>query len=80
MKLIYRDTIYDCDPANMETNRPLQRSLESPYKLIYRGKTYWRDPPMITEISVQPLVYELSYRGNTYQVIHNQQGQVIAIA
>lgn len=74
MKLIYRDTIYDCDPANISASRPLQPNFKSPHKLIYRGKTYWigKDPPMITEISVEPLVYELSYRGNTYQVIYNQ--------
>jgi Domain of unknown function (DUF4278) len=80
MKLIYRGTTYDYHPINATANRPLQRIFKSPYKLIYRGNTYWVDPTAIAEICVEPMVYELSYRGNTYQVIHNEQGQVIAIA
>jgi hypothetical protein len=47
---------------------------------LLTGHTYWVDPSAIAEISVEPMVYELRYRGNTYQVIHNEQGQVIAIA
>jgi Domain of unknown function (DUF4278) len=78
MKLIYRGTIYNYDPANATASRPVQRT--SPYKLIDRGSTYWVAPIVITEAAVEPVVYELSYRGNTYQVIRNEQGQVTAIA
>jgi Domain of unknown function (DUF4278) len=80
MKLIYRGVTYDYQHPKATASRPLQRTFKSPYKLIYRGNTYWVDPTAIAEISVEPMVYELRYRGNTYQVIHNEQGQVIAIA
>jgi Domain of unknown function (DUF4278) len=80
MKLIYRGATYNSHPINATAHRPLQRTFKSPYKLIYRGHTYWVYPTAIAKISVEPMVYELRYRGNTYQVIHNQQGQVIAIA
>jgi hypothetical protein len=78
MKLIDRGTIYNYDAANATARRPVQRT--SPYKLIDRGSTYWVDPIVITETAVEPVVYKLSVRGNTYQVIRNSQGQVTAIA
>jgi Domain of unknown function (DUF4278) len=76
MKFRYRNATHDSNPANVATHPPLPRT----FKLIYRGNTYKVNPLVITEISLEPLVYELSYRGNTYQFIHNEQGQITAIA
>jgi hypothetical protein len=39
MKLIYRGTTYDYNPANVTARRPFQhtRTRDSAYELIYRG-------------------------------------------
>jgi Domain of unknown function (DUF4278) len=78
MQLIYRGAIYNYDPANAPIRRPVER--KSPYKLIYRGSTYWVDPNAIASTAVEPVVYELIYRGHRYQVSRNSQRQVTAIA
>jgi YD repeat-containing protein len=79
MKLIYRGTTFNYDPAEREASRLVQPTFESPYELIYRGNTYRIDPTVIPETSVEPVVYELNYRGTTYQMHRNEQGRVTAI-
>jgi hypothetical protein len=80
MELIYRGTTFNYDPAERSVPRPAQRNFESPYELIYRGNTYRIDPTVIPETSVEPVVYELNYRGTAYQVRRNEQGRVTTIA
>lgn len=75
MQLIYRGAIYDYDSVKASAQNPVPRT--SPYKLIYRGSTYWVDPSAIaeataeTETAAEPVVYELIYRGHRYQVHRN---------
>ena len=80
MKLIYRGTTFNYNPANINAHRPVQPTFESAYELIYRGHTYRVEPTAIRETSVKRTEYELIYRGITYQVKRNEQGEVIAMA
>jgi Domain of unknown function (DUF4278) len=80
MELIYRGTTFNYDPAERAARRLVQPTFESPYELIYRGNTYRVDPTVVPETSVEPIVYELNYRGTAYQVHRNEQGRVTAIA
>jgi hypothetical protein len=68
MKLIYRGSTYNYDPARVKTRRPFPHPEQSAYELIYRGNTYWFDPAIAELASVKPDSYQLIYRGNTYQV------------
>lgn len=79
MKLIYRGTTINYDPANINAHRPVKPSFESAYELIYRGHTYRVEPTAVKETSVKPTEYELIYRGMTYQVKRNEQGELIAM-
>ena len=49
-------------------------------ELIYRGNTYRIDPTVIPETSLEPVVYELNYRGTTYRMHRNEQGKVTTIS
>jgi Domain of unknown function (DUF4278) len=80
MKLFYRGTTFNYDPAERAASRLAQRTDRSPYELTYRGHTYRIDPTVIVETSVESTVYELHYRGTTYQVQRNEQGEITAIA
>jgi hypothetical protein len=82
MKLIYRGTTFDYNPANVTTRRPFQhtRTRDSAYELIYRGNTYKVEPTAITQAPVEPVTYELIYRGTIFQVSRNEQGEVTAIS
>jgi hypothetical protein len=81
MKLIYRGTTYNYNPANVASRRPFQhtRTSDSAYELIYRGNTYRVEPAAIAKAPVKPVAYELIYRGMTYWVNRNEQGEVTAI-
>jgi hypothetical protein len=79
MKLIYRGTTFNYDPANINAHRPVKPTFESAYELIYRGHTYRVEPTAIKQPSVKPTEYELMYRGITYQVKRNEQGEVISM-
>ena len=81
MKLIYRGTTYDYNPANVTARRPFQhtRTSDSAYELIYRGNTYRVNPTAIAKAPAKPVAYELIYRGATYWVNRNEQGKVTAI-
>ncbi|MEG4115083.1 MULTISPECIES: DUF4278 domain-containing protein [unclassified Microcoleus] len=81
MKLIYRGTTYDYNPANVAARHPSQPTptRDSAYELIYRGNTYRVDPNAITKTPVKPTSYELIYRGITYWVNRNEQSDVPAI-
>lgn len=82
MKLIYRGTTYDYNPANVTARRPFQhtRTRDSAYELIYRGSTYQAEPTAITQTPVEPVTYELIYRGTILHVSRNKQGEVTAIS
>jgi hypothetical protein len=77
MKLIYRGTTYDYDPAQAKTDHQPQRT--TPYELIYRGNRYCVDPSKVS-IPIAPRSYELMYRGNTYQVTRNEFGEMSNIS
>jgi YD repeat-containing protein len=80
MELIYRGTTFNYDPAERAASLLAQRTSDSPYELTCRGRTYRIDPTVIMETSGKPVVYDLNYRGTTYQVQRNEQGRVTAIA
>ncbi|HEY9608856.1 DUF4278 domain-containing protein [Allocoleopsis sp.] len=82
MKLIYRGTTFDYNPANVTARRPFHytRTHNSAYELIYRGNTYQVEPTAITQAPVEPVTYELIYRGTILQVSRNEQGEVTAIS
>ena len=79
MKLIYRGTTINYDPANINAHRPAKPTFESAYELIYRGHTYRVDPTAVRQTPAKPTEYELIYRGITYQVKRNEQGEVISM-
>ncbi len=79
MKLIYRGTIYNYDPAKAKPTSSVQHNNKSACKLIYRGSTYRFDPTIAKLAVVKPNSYELIYRGSTYLVTRNEAGQVTAI-
>lgn len=79
MKLIYRGTTINYDPANINAHRPAKPTFESAYELIYRGHTYRVEPTAVRQTPVKPTEYELIYRGITYQVKRNEQGEVISM-
>ncbi len=79
MKLIYRGTTYNYDPANINAHRPVQPTFESAYELTYRGQTYRVEPNGVKEPAGKPTEYELIYRGVTYQAKRNEQGELIAL-
>ncbi len=81
MKLIYRGTTYDYNPANVTARRPFQHThtRNSAYELIYRGNTYQVEPTAITQTPVEPVTYELIYRGTILRVNRNEQGEVTAM-
>lgn len=82
MKLIYRGTTYNYNPANVTARRPFQstRTRDSAYELIYRGNTYRVEPDAMAKAPVEPVTYELIYRGTILQVSRNEQGEVTAIS
>jgi hypothetical protein len=72
MKLIYRGTSYDYTPgenAGVNTGRPTRphHASAAPYTLIYRGQTLHVDPTLTAEVPL-PRTYELTYRGEKYQM------------
>ena len=69
MQLIYRGAIYDYDSVKASAQKPVPRT--SPYKLIYRGSTYWVNPSAIVETAAEPVVCNLMYRGCKHQVHRN---------
>jgi hypothetical protein len=77
MKLIYRGTTYDYDPAQAQADHRTQRT--APYDLIYRGSTYRFDLSNASIAMIEPRSYELMYRGNTYQVTRNKFAEMTAI-
>jgi Domain of unknown function (DUF4278) len=77
MKLIYRGTTYDYDPAQAKNDHQPQRT--TPYELIYRGNRYCVDPSKVSVATVAPRSYELMYRGNTYQVSRDEFGEMTNI-
>lgn len=79
MKLIYRGTAFNYNPANINVHRPVKPTFESAYELIYRGNTYRVEPTAVRQTSVKPTEYELIYRGIIYQVKRNEQDEVIAM-
>lgn len=79
MKLIYRGTTYDYNPANINAHRPVKPAFESSDELICRGYTYRVESTAVRQTCVKPTEYELIYRGITYQVKRNEQGEVIAM-
>ncbi len=79
MKLIYRGTTYNYDPAKLKARIEFPKTDQSAYELIYRGSTYLFDPSIAKLASVKPNSYELIYRGSTYQVNRNEAGEVTAI-
>lgn len=82
MKLIYRATTFDYNPAKVAARRPFQRTRrtdKSAYELMYRGNTYRVDPNVITQAPVKPAAYELIYRGMFFRVNRNEQGEITAI-
>jgi Domain of unknown function (DUF4278) len=76
MKLIYRGTTYDYDPAQAKTDHRPQRT--TPYELIYRSNRHYVDPSKVNA-AITPRSYELMYRGNTYQVSRNASGEMTNI-
>jgi Domain of unknown function (DUF4278) len=76
IKLIYRGTTYNYDPDRARTNSPLPHTRKSACNLIYRGSAYRFDPALASHDSVKPSSYELIYRGSTYQVHRNEEGEV----
>ncbi|MBD3887593.1 DUF4278 domain-containing protein [Phormidium tenue FACHB-886] len=79
MKLIYRGTTLNYDPANINAHR-LAKPIKSAYDLIYRGHTCRIEPTAIRHIAVKPTEYKLIYRGVIYQVQRNERGDVIAMS
>jgi Domain of unknown function (DUF4278) len=77
MKLIYRGSTYNYDPARVQPRRPFPHPEQSAYKLIYRGNTYRFDPAIAKLASVKPDSYQLIYRGSTYQVNRNKVGKTV---
>jgi Domain of unknown function (DUF4278) len=80
MKLIYRGSTYNYDPARVKPRRPFPHPEQSAYELIYRGNIYRFDPAIAELASVKPDSYQLIYRGSTYQVNRNKVGKAVAIA
>lgn len=81
MELIYRATTYNYNPKRTPT-RPFQQVREAGavYNLNYHAFTYRVDPNVKqSKVFVEPAAYELIYRGMTYSVNRNEQGEVIAI-
>jgi hypothetical protein len=78
MQLIYRGVTYDYEP-NKSAIRQRVHTFKSPYELMYRGNTDRVDPTTIAKTAVQPATYTLNYRGATYRINRNPQGQVMAI-
>jgi hypothetical protein len=81
MKLIYRGTAYDYDPTYAPRNagRPARpaRGSQVPYALIYRGTRYEVDPQSPFQAVDLPETSDLIYRGVSYRVQRNAQGEVI---
>jgi hypothetical protein len=77
MKLIYRGTTYDYDPAQAKIDHLPQRT--TPYELIYRGSRYRVDPGNVSVAPIEPRSYELMYRGNTYQMTYNKSDEMTTI-
>jgi YD repeat-containing protein len=85
MKLIYRGVSYDYDPSQARSGnlgRPGRSThgAKAPYTLMYRGVKIEVDPTAaLTEAPVLPTSYNLSYRGVSYQVNRDAQGQVTSM-
>jgi Domain of unknown function (DUF4278) len=80
MKLIYRGSTYNYDPAQVKPRRPFPHPEQSAYELIYRGNTYRFNPAIAELASVKPDSYQLIYRGSTYQVNRSKIGEAVVIA
>jgi hypothetical protein len=80
MKLIYRGTTINYNPANINAHRPVKPTFDSAYELIYRGYTYRVEQTTVRQTPVKPTEYELIYRGITYQVKRNEQAKIGAQA
>jgi hypothetical protein len=77
MKLIYRGTTENYDPAQTKINHRPQRT--TPYELSYRGNRYRVDPTTTKPTAIAPRSYELMYRGNSYQVSRDEFGEMTNI-
>jgi Domain of unknown function (DUF4278) len=80
MKLIYRGSTYNYDPAQVKPRRPFPHPEQSAYELIYRGNTYRFDPAIAELASVKPDSYQLIYRGSTYQVNRSKVSRSVPIS
>jgi Domain of unknown function (DUF4278) len=86
MKLIYRGVSYDYDPSQARSGnlgRPARSThgAKAPYTLMYRGVKIEVDPTAApTEAPVLPTSYDLSYRGVSYRMSRDAQGQVTSMA
>ena len=80
MKLLYRATTYDYNPAKAPRRHFHSTRKSGPaYDLTYRGVTYRVDPNAKPTQSVQPATYELFYRGVSYLVNRTAQGKVSVV-
>jgi Domain of unknown function (DUF4278) len=79
MKLIYRGSTYNYNPAQVKPRRPFPHPEQSAYELIYRGNTYRFDPAIAELASVKPDSYQLIYRGSTYQVNRSKVSRSVPI-
>jgi Domain of unknown function (DUF4278) len=77
MKLIYRGSTYNYDPAQVKPRRLFPHPEQSAYELIYRGNTYRFNPAIAELASVKPDSYQLIYRGSIYQVNRSKVGGVV---
>lgn len=81
MELIYRATTYNYNP-NKTPTRPFQQVREAGavYNKNYHAFTYRVDPNVKqSKVFAGSAAYELIYRGMTYSINRNEQGEVIAI-
>jgi Domain of unknown function (DUF4278) len=79
MKLIYRGTTYNYNPAQAKVRSSKQITQKTAHNLIYRGNTYRFDPTIAKLATGKPSSYELIYRGSTLHMNRNAAGEVTAI-
>ena len=80
-KRIYRGVIYDRQPNDRNICHPVRQNcnLQSSYRLMYRGHTYWRDAHSTVKTNLKPVEYGLIYRGIVYRVSRNERGEMTDI-
>ena len=77
-KRIYRGVIYDRQPNGRNICHSVRQkyNLQSSYRLMYRGHTYWHDARSTVKTNLKPMEYGLIYRGIAYRVSRNERGEV----